>query len=76
MANKDDAPLTRGEFKTFVKDLVKVLNNTSEHVSRRFDDIEQRLERLESKMDSLTSTVHYIKNDTKVMGSVRNPHNI
>ena len=67
MANKDDAPLTRGEFKTFVKDLVKVLNNTSEHVSRRFDDIEQRLERLESKMDSLTSTVHYIKNDTKVM---------
>lgn len=67
MANKDDAPLTRGEFKAFVKDLVKVLNNTSEHMARRFDDIEQRLERLESKMDSLTSTVHYIKNDTKVM---------
>lgn len=74
MTGKDDAPLTRGEFNVFVKDLVDNLNEMTLHmyrqfdyVSKRFDDVDRRLESLEAKVSGMDTTIHYIKNDTKVM---------
>ena len=60
MATNDDAPLTRVEFYAFMDSMVENLNKVFINFSKRFDDIERRLERLESD-------VHTVQNEARLI---------
>lgn len=76
---KTNEILTRAEFydvmKAFTKDLGEQLNGAFAHVIRRLESIELRMDRIEQHMDNLEQTVgkvrdevHYVKNDTRLIG--------
>ena len=53
-------PLTRGEFIAFMERHAATLNEAFGYIYKRFDDIEKRIDRLETD-------VHYVKNDTRLI---------
>lgn len=56
----NDSPITRKEFDAVMEKFTKELNKAFGFVYQRFDDIERRIERLESDL-------HTVKNDTRMI---------
>ena len=62
-----DESLTRDEFEDFMKKFAGQLNEAFAHTYRRFDDLDQRLSKLEQRVDEMGSDMHTVKNDTRLI---------
>lgn len=64
------APITRKDLNEFAQNLIDQLNDTFKYTFRRFDDIENRLIRVENQLHTMESHMSSVKKDTTIIPNI------
>ena len=65
----DNSPLTRMEFNRYMEQFTGQLNSAFGYMYRRLDDLEHKLEKIESRTTSITHHTEQIRKDMRIINN-------